>query len=74
MRSARRARSFAALATAGLLALTGAACEEDGTGIDDDVEQEIEEDIEEGASEVEEGISEMDNEVDGEPDAESTES
>lgn len=62
-------RSTALLAT-GVLALAGltAACEDDGTGVDDDVEQDVEDDMNEVEEDVEDGVDEVEDEVDGDPD------
>ncbi|HSJ92218.1 MAG TPA: hypothetical protein VK917_09110 [Ilumatobacter sp.] len=69
MRTTRR--STALLAT-GVLAIAGvtAACEDDGDGVDDDVEREVEEDIDDGVDDVEDGVDEIEDELDGDPDPE----
>ena len=67
MRTTRR--STALLAT-GVLALGGftAACEDDGGGIEDDVEQDVEDDLEDVDQDVEDGVDNVQDEVDGDPD------
>ena len=71
--------SSTALAASLVLLVPLAACEDDGDGVDDDVEQEIEEDlddvedsIEDGVDDVEDsiddGLDEVEEELDGEPD------
>lgn len=66
----RTTRRSTALMAAGVLALVGvtAACEDDGDGIDDDVEQDVEQDMDDLEQEVDDGIDSVEEELDGEPD------
>lgn len=62
-------RRSTAFALTGILAIGGlTACEDNGGGINDDVEQEIEEDLEDVEQDVEDGVDNVGDEVDGDPD------
>ncbi len=62
-------RSTAMLAVS-VLALGGltAACEDDGDGINDNVEQDVEEDLNDAEQDIEDGVDEVQDEIDGDPD------
>lgn len=63
-------RRSTALLAVGVLALGGltAACEDDGGGINDDVERDVEENLEDLEQDVDDGVDEVQDEVDGDPD------
>lgn len=67
MRTTRRSTALLAVGTLALGGLT-AACEDDGGGINDDVEQDLEEDFDDLEQDVDDGVDEFEDEVDGDPD------
>ena len=62
-------RRTTALVLTGVLAVGGlTACEDDGDGIDDDVEQDVEDDMNDLEDDVNDGVDEVEDELDGDPD------
>ena len=65
----RISRRTTALALTGVLAVGGlTACEDDGDGIDDDVEQDVEDDMNDLEDDVNDGVDEVEDGLDGDPD------
>lgn len=60
--------SSTALAASVILLVPLAACEDDGDGIDDDVEQDIDDGVDDIQDSIDDGIDDVEDELDGEPD------